>query len=175
MRIGRSSTGIRFWRWKVSWMGSYSVAPFTRRPIGLCWEPRRVMGVWPRIFMWPMNGPSNSVPNPPSPARSAIGTPPHLLARPLSAAIGNQGLTSQYRVFSSVDQFRQAGLTLAVIRYRSWVDHYVTVFDVTNNPVRIGDPLLRSTSLTIAHFATKWRFVGVVLKRKPSVNSASAG
>jgi len=46
------------------------------------------------------------------------------------------------------------------------LDHYVTVLEVSDDGVTVGDPLLGLTKLSRAEFEDKWRFVGVVLKRK---------
>lgn len=96
---------------------------------------------------------------------TATGTPPDILARALQERYGKDGLDCKYRVFKSLDELKQAGLTLAVIRYNFWLDHYVTVLDLTNNAVIVGDPIVGLTQITTEDFAIRWRFVGVVLKR----------
>ena len=45
------------------------------------------------------------------------------------------------------------------------LDHYVTVLNVDDRYVTVGDPLNGRQTLTHAEFARKWRFVGVVLNR----------
>jgi predicted double-glycine peptidase len=97
---------------------------------------------------------------------SATGTPPDVLARALQERYGPEGLQSEFRVFKSVDELKQAGLTLAVIRYNFWLDHYVTVLQVTNDEVIAGDPSLGLVAFRKDAFVKKWRFVGVTLKRK---------
>jgi hypothetical protein len=97
---------------------------------------------------------------------TATGTPPDILARALQERYGKEGLISEYRVFKNFDELAGAGLTLAVIRYSFWIDHYVTVLDITNTKVIVGDPALGLAQLTREDFASKWRFVGVVLKRQ---------
>ena len=96
---------------------------------------------------------------------SVIGTPPDMLAHTLQARYGNQGLSSQYRVFHSVEELKHPGYTLAVTKYRPWVDHYVVVIDVTNNQVVVGDPLLGLRKLPQPEFEEMWRFEGVTLTR----------
>jgi hypothetical protein len=97
---------------------------------------------------------------------SATGTPPDVLARALQQRYGNEGLISEFRVFRNLEELRRAGLTLAVIRYTFWIDHYVTVLEVRSDQVIAGDPSLGLVSFSREEFLKKWRFVGVVLKRK---------
>jgi peptidase C39-like protein len=97
---------------------------------------------------------------------SAIGTPPDVLARALQERYGHEGLVSEYRVFRNLGELRQAGLVLAVIRYSFWMDHYVTVLEVTDREVIAGDPSLGLVRFSKESFLSRWRFVGVVLSRK---------
>jgi len=97
---------------------------------------------------------------------SATGTPPDVLARALQDRYSKDGLESEFRVFKNVDELKLAGLTLAVIRYTFWIDHYVTVIEVNSDQVIVGDPSLGLTTFRKDEFAKKWRFVGVTLKRK---------
>jgi hypothetical protein len=96
---------------------------------------------------------------------SAIGTPPDILARSLQERYRRDGLISEYRVFRNIDELRTAGLTLAVLKYRPLVDHYVTVLEVTTNQVIVGDPLLGLHNLSYPDFRERWRLTGVVLNR----------
>jgi predicted double-glycine peptidase len=95
----------------------------------------------------------------------AIGTPPDILADALGKKYGNQGLQCEYRVFRRVDDLRHAGITLAVMKYRPLVDHYVAVLEVTDTQVMVGDPLLGLRKLTRQLFVETWRFEGIVLNR----------
>jgi hypothetical protein len=97
---------------------------------------------------------------------SATGTPPDILAQTLQERYGKDGLLSEYRVFKNVAELRDVVPFLAVIKFNIMLDHYVTVLDVNNDEVTVGDPLLGLTKLSDAEFEDKWRFVGVVLKRK---------
>ena len=96
---------------------------------------------------------------------SATGTPADVLARALQAHYAKDGLVSEYRVFRSVDELMHGGLTLAVIKYHFLEDHYVTVFEVTDKEVVVGDPAHGLRTFTHQEFRDKWRFEGVVLKR----------
>jgi predicted double-glycine peptidase len=103
---------------------------------------------------------------------SATGTPPDVLAQALQSRYEKDGLTSQYRVFRNVAELKHGGLTLAVIKYRFWVDHYVTVLEVTDDQIVVGDPARGRCVFTPQEFRDKWRFEGVVLRREAR---ASAG
>ncbi len=46
------------------------------------------------------------------------------------------------------------------------VDHWVTVLEVTDTRVIIGDPLNGLEKLTHEEFLQEWRYEGIVLKRK---------
>jgi predicted double-glycine peptidase len=96
----------------------------------------------------------------------AIGTPPDILAGTLADHYSQRGLVCVYRRFKNLDELKNAGLTLAVIKFNLVLDHYVTVLSVTDDAVTIGDPLNGLNKLSPAEFAAIWRFEGVVLSRK---------
>jgi hypothetical protein len=97
---------------------------------------------------------------------SAIGTPPDMLADALREKYGKDGLLCDYRVFNDLDELRNAGLTLAVIKFNLFEDHFVTVLEVKSNAVLVGDPVSGLRTLSPADFIDQWRFEGVVLRRK---------
>jgi hypothetical protein len=94
------------------------------------------------------------------------GTPPDMLAEGLKKEYVKDGLQVQCRVFNTVGELKHAGLTLAIIKYGFLEDHWVTVLDVTDTEVVVGDPLSGLTRLTYEDFSKRWRFIGVVLQRK---------
>jgi hypothetical protein len=97
---------------------------------------------------------------------SMTGTPPDILAEVLKNNFGKDGLTVEYRTFKNISGLKQAGLTLALVKFGFMVDHYVTVLEVTDSEVIVGDPLDGLDKLSYEEFQNKWRFVGIVLKRK---------
>lgn len=99
---------------------------------------------------------------------ATIGTPPDILAAALSRQFARQGLICDYRGFKSIADLKKAGLTLAVVKYNLLLDHYVTVLDVSDRAITVGDPLNGLTKLSPAEFAAEWRFEGVVVSRKQS-------
>ena len=97
---------------------------------------------------------------------SQEGTPEDMLADGLNRQYAAQGLSATCRAFKSVAELKQAGLTLAVIKYGFMVDHWVAVLNVTDSEVIVGDPLGGQDRLSYEDFAKKWRFIGIVLQRK---------
>ncbi len=95
------------------------------------------------------------------------GTPPDILAEALQNRYGEDGLVVDYRAFKNISELKEAGLTLAVTKFGFFVDHYVTVLEVTDTEVVVGDPLNGLDKLSYEKFRQQWRFVGIVLKRKP--------
>ncbi len=94
------------------------------------------------------------------------GTDADILATALNQRYGPQGLIAEYRVFKNIEELKAAGMTLAVVRFNFFVDHFVTVLEVTNDSVIVGDPLNGRVTLSHDEFAKEWRLVGVVLHRR---------
>lgn len=94
------------------------------------------------------------------------GTPADMLAEGLQGKYGNKGLVAKCRVFKNISELRTSGLTLAQVKYRFLEDHWVTVLDVTDSEVIIGDPLAGLTRLSYDAFSERWRFMGIVLTRR---------
>ena len=96
----------------------------------------------------------------------STGTPPDILAEALKKRYGPEGLVAQYRRFATVDELRGAGLVLAVIKFNLIMDHYVTVLNVDEQEVTVGDPLTGIHKYSHCDFAMEWRFVGVAVSRR---------
>jgi hypothetical protein len=97
------------------------------------------------------------------------GTPADMLADGLQKEYGGRGLLVKCRSFKNVSELKEAGLTLAVVKYSLLEDHWVTVLEVTDAAVIIGDPLGGLTRLSYADFCKRWRYIGIVLQRKMPV------
>jgi hypothetical protein len=106
---------------------------------------------------------------------SLTGTEPDILAKVLQKRYGAQGLVADYRGFKSVDELRDAGPTVAVMKFNALQDHCVAIVGVETNRVLVGDPLSGLSSCSIEDFEEKWLFVGVVLKRGAAEGSAKTG
>jgi len=97
---------------------------------------------------------------------STTGTDPDLLSEALQVEYRKRGLIAEYRPFKDIAELKQAGLTLAVVKFAFLVDHFVTVLEVTDTEVIVGDPLTGMDKLSYDDFRKKWRFTGIVLKRE---------
>ena len=94
-----------------------------------------------------------------------------------SASFANneaEGLDCAYRHFHSVEELKDAGLVLAVIKFALFVDHYVAVLEVTENEMTVGDPFYGKRTYSRQEFSTAWRHCGIVLKRRPAIDSQRA-
>jgi hypothetical protein len=96
---------------------------------------------------------------------STTGTSSDLLAETLKDEYGKAGLVVEYRPFKNISELKEAGLTIAVVKFGFLVDHYVTVLGVTDSEVIVGDPLGGLDRMSHEEFLKKWRFEGIVLKR----------
>lgn len=96
---------------------------------------------------------------------SQFGSTPEDIAAALRAHYGKKGLVVNYRRFRRVEDLKQAGVTLAVVKYDFLTDHFVTVLGITDHEVILGDPLSGKTSYSYAEFAKSWRFCGITLER----------
>jgi hypothetical protein len=96
----------------------------------------------------------------------ASGTQPDLLAAALQDAYGEHGLSCEYRLFDSVAELKEAGITIALIKLNLVTDHHVAILEVTDDEVIIGDPLEGKRSISHAEFEKIWRFSGIVLRKE---------
>lgn len=97
---------------------------------------------------------------------SVTGTPPDDLAEALQDRYAKEGLVCEYRVFKDVTELKNCCPVVVIVKFNLLVDHYVTVLAVTDREITVGDPLRGLENLSIADFQNKWRFVGIVLRRK---------
>ncbi|MHC4530079.1 MAG: cysteine peptidase family C39 domain-containing protein [Planctomycetota bacterium] len=98
------------------------------------------------------------------------GTLPECLNDALKKLYGPKGLHCDYRYFDSIEQLKNAGLTLAAVKAKFLSDHCVAVLDVSDNTVTIADPVWGKTLLSHDQFRKIWRFSGIVLNRDSSLN-----
>ena len=104
---------------------------------------------------------------------SAMGTPPTILFDTLKEQFGKDGIRCEYRHFKDIAELRQAGLTIAVIKFGPLVDHYITVLEVTDDRVIVGDPLEGKVEYSFDKFQKKWRRLGIVVHRSPPAPTAN--
>ena len=94
-----------------------------------------------------------------------MGTPDDMLADAIEKRYGDCGIRCQYRYFDSIHQLKLKGPTIAVVKFAFLIDHYVTVLEVTDKEVIVGDPLEGKQTLTYEQFREKWRFIGITINR----------
>jgi hypothetical protein len=87
----------------------------------------------------------------------------------LSSAVQNRygadGLRCQYRHFDSIEQLKDAGITLAVVRNAFLLDHCLTVLEVSDHTITVADPVIGRKVMPYKQFEKIWRFSGIVFKR----------
>lgn len=96
-----------------------------------------------------------------------IGTDPDVLARTLQKHYGKDGLVAEFRAFKNIGELKDAGLTLVVVKFSFLVDHFLTVLEVGEGKIVVGDPLYGLKTLSTDEFRREWLYEGVVLKRTP--------
>jgi predicted double-glycine peptidase len=96
---------------------------------------------------------------------AATGTPPDVLAQVLNERFAASGLRAELRRFRTLEELREAGLTLVVVRFGFLVDHWLTVLEVTDRDVVAGDPASGVVRLSHEEFQGRWRRIGVTLSR----------
>jgi len=84
------------------------------------------------------------------------GTYAQDLAAAMLQKYGGDGLKCSYHVLNDMKELREMGLSLTVIELEPGLHHWVAVLEVTDQDVKLGDPLngLRSESLAI--FQSHW-------------------
>ncbi len=94
-----------------------------------------------------------------------VGTLPQCLADALAQRYADLGLDCTFRLFDSIDQLRDADVTLAVVKDHLLADHCVAVLEVDQDIVVLADPVRGRQELSREQFADKWRFSGIAIKR----------
>ncbi len=94
----------------------------------------------------------------------SAGTPSDSLCAAINQSCQAQGVHSTLRTFQSVAELKKALPVIAVVKFGFLVDHYVTVLEVTDKTVVVGDPLEGQQSLSHPEFLEKWRRYGIVLE-----------
>ena len=70
--------------------------------------------------------------------------------------------------FRNISELRPCVPVVAVVKFSFLTDHFVTVLDVTDTAVVIGDPLTGRVEMTHEAFAKRWRRCGIVFDRLPT-------
>ena len=93
------------------------------------------------------------------------GTLPWSLTRAIESRYRRQGLKCRYRAFDSIQQLKEAGVTLVALKETFLMEHCVAVLDISDEQVVIADPIEGKRIMTLSQFANLWRFSGIVLER----------
>jgi ABC-type bacteriocin/lantibiotic exporter with double-glycine peptidase domain len=94
------------------------------------------------------------------------GTPDDLLVEGLRKKYGPQGLKVEWRYVKSVDELRTWPVSLAVIKYNMFVDHYVAVLGFEGDKVVVGDPLSGIEREPTEAFLETWHHVAIMMRRE---------
>jgi predicted double-glycine peptidase len=95
---------------------------------------------------------------------TAIGTPPDILAAALKKHYAREGLDCSYRHFGGIEDMKGAGIVIAIVKFAPFIDHYVTVLEITDREIKVGDPLRGKRSYSREEFQEMWRSCGIVFK-----------
>ncbi|UCH20866.1 MAG: hypothetical protein JSU83_20440 [Deltaproteobacteria bacterium] len=101
------------------------------------------------------------------------GTPPDSLCLAIRKVDSDEKLLCDYRKFKSVFELQGLEPVIAVVKYSFLVDHYVTVLDINDKTVTLGDPLAGLRQLSRTDFQQMWRYRGIVLRNAKRTSSAS--
>lgn len=93
------------------------------------------------------------------------GTLPDCLYAALKNRYSADGLRCQYRHFDSINQLKNAGIILAVVKEALFTDHCLAVLNVTDDAVTVADPATGKRLMPPSQFKKIWRFSGIILER----------
>jgi hypothetical protein len=96
------------------------------------------------------------------------GTLPACLSSALQNRYGPDGLRCKYRHFDSIEQLKNAGLTLIMVSDSFLLDHCLAVLEVSDEAVTVADPMAGMMSIPYEQFRKIWRYSGIVLERDSS-------
>jgi predicted double-glycine peptidase len=97
-----------------------------------------------------------------------IGTMPWDLYKAIEDRYAANGIDCRFRQFDSINQLKDADVTLAVIKDAFMLDHCVAILDISDKTVTIGDPVLGKIQMSHKDFQSVWRFYGITLKYHPT-------
>jgi len=87
------------------------------------------------------------------------GTQPDVLCRVIQE---RYGVPCRQVYFPDVSELRPHAPVVAVVKFSLLIDHFVTVLEVTDSGVVVGDPLKGRVEMTPEEFAGRWRRCGLV-------------
>lgn len=93
------------------------------------------------------------------------GTTEQLLAEAIEGRYAKEGMHCECRGFGSVEEMREWCPVIAVVKHSFMVDHFVTVLEVDEETVTVGDPIKGRVTYSHEEFETQWRTLGVAVQR----------
>jgi len=72
------------------------------------------------------------------------------------------GVPCRQAYFRDISELRSCVPVVAIVKFAFLIDHFVTVLDVTEAIVVVGDPLVGRIEMTYEEFAKRWRRCGIV-------------
>ncbi len=84
------------------------------------------------------------------------------------------GVPCRQVYFRRISELRDQVPVIAVVKFAFLIDHFVTVLEVENPKVVIGDPLQGRVEMTHDEFARRWRKCGIVFDQPPAGSSEPA-
>jgi predicted double-glycine peptidase len=95
----------------------------------------------------------------------ALGTPPDVLANVLKRRYRDEGIAAHYRYMRDLSEVKPGDVFIAVVYFDFTTDHYVTVIEVHDDRLVVGDPLSGKRFMSREAFLNIWQRTGVVLRR----------
>ncbi len=94
------------------------------------------------------------------------GTPGDLLALAIKELYERDGVVCEYRLFHSISEMKDICPVIAQVKFKFLIDHFVTVLQVTDKYVVVGDPLFGRYKHSRRGFESIWRYSGVVVSKR---------
>ena len=93
------------------------------------------------------------------------GTSDDLLAVAIEKLYASQGIFCKYHHFKSINELKKNCPAIVVTKFTFLIDHYITVLEVTDDKVIIGNPSVGKVKLAYEEFEDIWRSVGIIVKK----------
>ena len=95
-----------------------------------------------------------------------FGATEYKLAWAIETLYGNQGIHCDVKTFEQLTDLKDCCPVIVEVKYRPMVDHYITVLEIGDTTVLVGDPLKGKERLTYTEFLDKWRKAGIIVSKK---------
>lgn len=94
-----------------------------------------------------------------------VGTLPTSLCSAIANRYKDEGLKCKYQKFDTIEQLRQTGVTLVVVKEGFMLDHCIVVLEVLDDAVAVADPITGKELIPMEKFEKMWRYSGIILER----------